>query len=213
MNITLDKIQERLKLEREKLSNGKQVSDKWIEKRANRLMKLVTEEMEESELDNIVADSIEDMEEVQANINAAMAAEAAKQKPTPKPKPTEKPKETETPKEVELPDDVKEMLAFYKQQKEATAITSKRDAIFNAAKGLNEVQKASFKKYLNDMTPEMDADPTELATKYVTKFTEIWTATVGDDTGTKDANGSKDTGSANVDFYKKFGTELKNRNC
>lgn len=215
MNITLEKIQERLKAERDKLTLGKQVSDKWIENRATRLSKLVTEEMEETEIDNLVADSIEDMQEVQANINTVMAAEAAK-KPKPKPslKPVEKPKEDEPVKtEIELPDDVKEMLEYYKQQKQTSAITAKRDAIFNAAKGLSETQKTAFKEYINDMNPDMEADANELATAYVAKFTKLFTAVVGNDTGTAAANGASENKSPNVDFYKSIGQQLKTKNC
>lgn len=202
MNITLEKIQERLKAEREKLTLGKQVSDKWIEKRAARLIKSVTEDMEESELDNIVTDSIEDMEDVQSNINKVMAEEAAKQKlPS---KATEPLANPEPHKDTELPDDVKEMLAFYKQQKEATAITSKREAICNAVKGLSDAQKNSFKEYVNEMTPPVDGNVDELAAQYMSKFTKIWAITIGDDTGTAGASGMG-TKAADKEFIESLG--------
>lgn len=207
--ITLEKIQERLKAEREKMTLGKQVSDKWIVKRSERLLKSVTEEMDDAEIDNLVADSVEDMNDMQANINSVMKEEAAKNAKTSTKSKTNEKTATETQTaQVELPDEVKEMLAYYKTQKQIKEVQAKRDAICNAVKGLNDSQKTSFREYINDINLDLEADTDELATQCMAKFSKIFSGSVADDTGIKGAGGTKADENPNAKLYESMGKEL-----
>ena len=78
--ITQEEILAQLKLERDKISPLKQVTDRYLEEKAKRLVSKVTEE---TVLTELVADTIEDIRDTQLTINSVLAEEAKKQPKTP----------------------------------------------------------------------------------------------------------------------------------
>ena len=83
--ITQEQILEKLKLERDKISPTKQVTDRCLEEKSKRLFNKVTEE---TVLDELVADTIEDIKDTQLTINSVLAEEAKKTKTEQKTKET-----------------------------------------------------------------------------------------------------------------------------
>lgn len=164
---TKEEILEKLKLERDKISPSKQVTDKWLEVKAERLFARQKEE-DEIELDDVVKDTVEDIKDTQANINSVMAAEAKK-------KPAEKTDVT-----PELPEEMKEMIEFYRAEKEAKQIAFKRNDLFAlVSKGLEGKQKDAMKQVVEDLTIGHDSDLSQLVdlckekhNKYTTLFAD-----------------------------------------
>lgn len=216
MAISKEKILQRLIDERKAITSGQDVSDKWIENRTERLLRSVTDEMTDDDIDSLVAISVEDMKEIQANINHKMKIEAQKRAlEEKKEKKVEKKEDVEKveEKKIELPEDVKEAIAYFKMQKEEKTLSERRKAVCAAAKGLNEKQKKAFEEYVNEMNPDQNVEPEQLAEMYVTKFTKIFGETVGNDTGTAGAGGdNRQTENPNAELYKKMGDAIRKRN-
>lgn len=215
--VSKEKILQRLMDERKAITSGQDVSDKWIENRTERLLRSVTDEMTDDDIDSLVAISIEDMKEIQANINHKMKIEAQKraleEKKEKKVEKKDEEKVEEKEKKIELPEDVKEAIAYFKMQKEEKTLTERRKAICSAAKGLNEKQKKAFEEYVNEMNPDQNAEPEQLAEMYVAKFTKIFAETIGNDTGTAGGGGdNKQKENPNAELYKKMGDEIRKRN-
>lgn len=172
---TKEQILEKLKMERDKISPSKQVTDKWLEVKAERLFARQKEE-DEIELDDVVKDTVEDIKDTQANINSVMAAEAKKKLDAEK---TKKPAEKAdvTP---ELPEEMKEMIEFYRAEKEAKQIAFKRNDLFAlVSKGLEGKQKDAMKQVVEDLTIGHDSDVSQLVdlckgkhNKYTTLFAD-----------------------------------------
>lgn len=215
--VSKEKILQRLMDERKAITSGQDVSDKWIENRTERLLRSVTDEMTDDDIDSLVAISIEDMKEIQANINHKMKIEAQKraleEKKEKKVEKKDEEKVEEKEKKIELPEDVKEAIAYFKMQKEEKTLTERRKAVCSAAKGLNEKQKKAFEEYVNEMNPDQNVEPEQLAEMYVAKFTKIFAETIGNDTGTAGGGGdTKQKENPNAELYKKMGDAIRKRN-
>lgn len=173
---TKEQILEKLKMERDKISPSKQVTDKWLEVKAERLFARQKEE-DEIELDDVVKDTVEDIKDTQANINSVMAAEAKKKLDAEK---TKKPAEKAdvTP---ELPEEMKEMIEFYRAEKEAKQIAFKRNDLFAlVSKGLEGKQKDAMKQIVDGLAINQDADVSILADsckETYNKFTTLFADT------------------------------------
>src|SRR5574344_2202170 len=73
--ITKEEILTRLMEERDKISKEKQITDKWIQVRADKLFEGVTEETDIEELSKF---TVEVMPEMQANMNSILKLESEK---------------------------------------------------------------------------------------------------------------------------------------
>lgn len=139
--ITKEEILTRLMEERDKISKEKQITDKWIQVRADKLFEGVTEE---TDIEDLIKFTIEVMPEMQANMNSILKLESEKikeelaKKFIPKDKPKD-PKEVKT--EFELPQEYQDALDFAMQFKAEKLANEKKQAAFNIAKkGIGENQ-------------------------------------------------------------------------
>ena len=162
------------KLTEKRNKDAKQVTDKWITERAKKLLTRVTEE---TVLDELVADSLEDMVDTQLTINSVLAEEA-KKNPKP-PKTPEPPKPTDPPK-VELPQEYVEMFEKIKAREAQDAIKARKEQIFNLTKTkVNEAQQAGLKRIIELQTINMEDSDDVISANIMQVYTDFQKDFVG----------------------------------
>lgn len=203
--INNEQIVAELKKKRDK--DAKQVSDKWIAKRAERLMSKVTEE---TVLEELIADSLDDLVDAQHAINSFAKEEAKKtNKPTDPPTPPN-PNDPNppTPPTFELPDEVKEIMKDYKERKAKEIIEAKKSVIFEKIKPkVNEKQQKALQLLL-DKEPIGETDDDDVVgEKVLRSFTEFHTSLIGE-SGVETATTTTTT-EDKAAHYKKLGADLR----
>ena len=159
--ITKEEILTRLMEERDKISKEKQITDKWIQVRADKLFEGVTEK---TDIEELIKFTVEVMPEMQANMNSILKLESEKikeelaKKIIPKDKPKD-PKEVK--KEFELPQEYQDALDFAKQFRAEKLANEKKQAAFNIAKkGIGENQLPLLQLTFNklNVSPEIETE-------------------------------------------------------
>lgn len=175
--ITQEEILAQLKLERDKISPLKQVTDRYLEEKAKRLFGRVTEE---TVLKDLIADTIEDIKDTQLTINSVLAEEAKKnsKKET---KTETKPKEVETQTQTHIPDEIKEFMESWKAEQKQKAIAAKKQQIFEAAKTkFNENQIPILKTVVEKFNFDFEQTDDVLLQTVITETTNFIKNTIGD---------------------------------
>jgi len=177
--ITQEQILEKLKLERDKISPTKQVTDRYLEEKSKRLFNKVTEE---TVLDELVADTIEDIKDTQLTINSVLAEEAKKTKTEQKTKETKTETKTEQKQEtMTIPDEMKEFMDSWKAEQKQKQINAKKEQIFNSAKGkFNDSQQAILKTVIDKFSFDFDQPDDVLQNTIIAETTNFIKATIGE---------------------------------
>lgn len=179
--ITQEEILAQLKLERDKISPLKQVTDRYLEEKAKRLFGRVTEE---TVLTDLIADTIEDIKDTQLTINSVLAEEAKKnpKKETKTETKTEtKPKEVETQTQTHIPDEIKEFMESWKAEQKQKAIAVKKQQILEAAKTkFNENQIPILKTVVEKFNFDFEQTDDVLLQTVITETTNFIKNTIGD---------------------------------
>lgn len=170
---TREEILRRLTEERDKISKEKQITDKWIQVRADKLFAEVTEE---TELENLIKFTIEVMPEMQANMNSVFKVESerikeelAKIKP-----PAVIKKEVEPEVKYELPQEAKDAIEFARQFQSEKLVGDKKKAAFEIAKmGIGENQLPLLKLELNKLNVSSDIESEKIAEMGLKNFNDI----------------------------------------
>ena len=174
--ITQEEILAQLKLERDKISPTKQVTDRYLEEKAKRLVSKVTEE---TVLTELIADTIEDIRDTQLTINSVLAEEAKKN-----PKTETKPKEVKTETEhktAEIPAEMKEFMESYKAEQKAKQINAKKQQILEAAKTkFSEPQQAILKTVVEKFNFDFEQADDVLLQSVITETTNFIKNTIGE---------------------------------
>lgn len=196
--ITQEEILAQLKLERDKISPSKQVTDRYLEEKAKRLVSKVTEE---TVLTELVADTIDDIRDTQLTINSVLAEEAKKQ-PKTETKPKEVKTETET-KTAEIPAEMKEFMESYKAEQKAKQITAKKQQILEAAKTkFSEPQQAILKTVVENFNLDFEQPDDVLLQSVITKTTDFIKNTIGEVTPQNPNGKNTNTNEELANFYK-----------
>lgn len=175
--ITQEEILAQLKLERDKISPLKQVTDRYLEEKAKRLFGRVTEE---TVLTDLIADTIEDIKDTQLTINSVLAEEA-KKNPKKETKTETKPKEVETQTQTQIPDEIKEFMESWKAEQEQKAIAAKKQQILEAAKTkFNENQIPILKTVVEKFNFDFEQTDDVLLQTVITETTNFIKNTIGD---------------------------------
>ena len=175
--ITQEEILAQLKLERDKISPLKQVTDRYLEEKAKRLFGRVTEE---TVLTDLIADTIEDIKDTQLTINSVLAEEA-KKNPKKETKTETKPKEVETQTQTQIPDEVKEFMESWKAEQKQKAIAAKKQQILEAAKTkFNENQIPILKTVVEKFNFDFEQTDDVLLQTVITETTNFIKNTIGD---------------------------------
>lgn len=175
--ITQEEILAQLKLERDKISPLKQVTDRYLEEKAKRLFGRVTEE---TVLTDLIADTIEDIKDTQLTINSVLAEEA-KKNPKKETKTETKPKEVETQTQTHIPDEIKEFMESWKAEQKQKAIAAKKQQIFEAAKTkFNENQIPILKTVVEKFNFDFEQTDDVLLQTVITETTNFIKNTIGD---------------------------------
>ena len=176
--ITQEEILAQLKLERDKISPLKQVTDRYLEEKAKRLFSKVTEE---TVLTDLIADTIEDIKDTQLTINSVLAAEAEKN-----PKPPTPPKTPPTPPAnpnptVEIPEEMKEFMESWKAEQKQKTIAAKKQQMIEAAKvKFNENQIPILKTVVEKFNFDFEQTDDVLLQTVITETTNFIKNTIGD---------------------------------
>lgn len=175
--ITQEEILAQLKLERDKISPLKQVTDRYLEEKAKRLFGRVTEE---TVLTDLIADTIEDIKDTQLTINSVLAEEA-KKNPKKETKTETKTKEVETQTQTHIPDEIKEFMESWKAEQKQKAIAAKKQQIFEAAKTkFNENQIPILKTVVEKFNFDFEQTDDVLLQTVITETTNFIKNTIGD---------------------------------
>ena len=177
--ITQEQILEKLKLERDKISPTKQVTDRYLEEKSKRLFNKVTEE---TVLDELVADTIEDIKDTQLTINSVLAEEAKKTKTEQKTKETKTETKTEQKQEtMTIPDEMKEFMDSWKAEQKQKQINAKKEQIFNLTKEkFNEQQQAILKTVIDKFGLDYTLTDDVLQSTIITETTNLIKSTIGE---------------------------------
>ena len=196
--ITQEEILAQLKLERDKISPLKQVTDRYLEEKAKRLVSKVTEE---TVLTELIADTIEDIRDTQLTINSVLAEEAKKN-----PKTETKPKEVKTETEhktAEIPAEMKEFMESYKAEQKAKQITAKKQQILEAAKTkFSETQQPILKTVVEKFNFDFEQADDVLLQSVITETTNFIKNTIGDVTP-QNPNGTQKPDDLRNEYAKK----------
>ena len=183
--ITQEEILAQLKLERDKISPFKQVTDRYLEEKAKRLFGRVTEE---TVLMDLIADTIEDIKDTQLTINSVLAEEA-KKNPKKETKTETKPKEVETQTQTHIPDEIKEFMESWKAEQKQKVLAAKKQQIFEAAKTkFNENQIPILKTVVEKFNFDFEQTDDVLLQTVITETTNFIKNTIGDITPQKPNN-------------------------
>lgn len=172
--ITKEEILTRLMEERDKISKEKQITDKWIQVRADKLFEGVTEE---TDIEELIKFTIEVMPEMQANMNSILKLESEKikeelaKKIIPKDK-LKDPKEVKT--EFELPQEYQDALDFAKQFRAEKLANEKKQAAFNIAKkGIGENQLPLLQLTFNKLNVSSEIETEAIVEMGLKDFNDI----------------------------------------
>lgn len=172
--ITKEEILTRLMEERDKISKEKQITDKWIQVRADKLFEGVTEE---TDIEELIKFTIEVMPEMQANMNSILKLESEKikeelaKKIIPKDK-LKDPKEVKT--EFELPQEYQDALDFAMQFKAEKLANEKKQAAFNIAKkGIGENQLPLLQLTFNKLNVSSEIETEAIVEMGLKDFNDI----------------------------------------
>ena len=175
--ITQEEILAQLKLERDKISPLKQVTDRYLEEKAKRLFSKVTEE---TVLTELVADTIEDIRDTQLTINSVLAEEA-KKKPKPETKPKDVETQTQTQTQVQIPEEMKEFMESWKAEQKQKTIAAKKQQMIEAAKvKFNENQIPILKTVVEKFNFDFEQTDDVLLQTVITETTNFIKNTIGD---------------------------------
>lgn len=196
--ITQEEILAQLKLERDKISPLKQVTDRYLEEKAKRLVNKVTEE---TVLTELVADTIEDIRDTQLTINSVLAEEAKKN-----PKTETKAKEVETKTETktaEIPNEMKEFMESWKAEQKTKQITAKKQQILEAAKTkFSDNQQSILKTVVEKFNFDFEQADDVLLQSVITETTNFIKNTIGDVTP-QNPNGTQKPDDLTNEYAKK----------
>ena len=196
--ITQEEILAQLKLERDKISPLKQVTDRYLEEKAKRLVSKVTEE---TVLTELVADTIEDIRDTQLTINSVLAEEAKKN-----PKTETKTKEVETKTETktaEIPNEMKEFMESWKAEQKTKQITAKKQQILEAAKTkFSDNQQSILKTVVEKFNFDFEQADDVLLQSVITETTNFIKNTIGDVTP-QNPNGTQKPDDLTNEYAKK----------
>lgn len=196
--ITQEQILAQLKLERDKISPLKQVTDRYLEEKAKRLVSKVTEE---TVLTELVADTIEDIRDTQLTINSVLADEAKKN-----PKTETKAKEVETKTETkiaEIPNEMKEFMESWKAEQKTKQITAKKQQILEAAKEkFSDNQQSILKTVVEKFNFDFEQADDVLLQSVITETTNFIKNTIGDVTP-QNPNGTQKPDDLTNEYAKK----------
>lgn len=196
--ITQEQILAQLKLERDKISPLKQVTDRYLEEKAKRLVSKVTEE---TVLTELVADTIEDIRDTQLTINSVLAEEAKKN-----PKTETKAKEVETKTETktaEIPNEMKEFMESWKAEQKTKQITAKKQQILEAAKTkFSDNQQSILKTVVEKFNFDFEQADDVLLQSVITETTNFIKNTIGDVTP-QNPNGTQKPDDLTNEYAKK----------
>lgn len=177
MTITQEQILEHLKLERDKISPLKQVTDRYLEEKAKRLFTKVTDE---TVLTDLVADTIEDIKDTQLTINSVLAEEAKKNPKTPTP-PKTPPIPPTNPPTMEVPEEMKQFMESYKADQKAKTIQAKKEQILEAAKTkFSETQIPILKTVVDKFHFDFEQADDLLLQSVITETTNFIKNTIGE---------------------------------
>ena len=172
--ITKEEILTRLMEERDKISKEKQITDKWIQVRADKLFEGVTEE---TDIEELIKFTVEVMPEMQANTNSILKLESEKikeelaKKIIPKNK-LKDPKEVKT--EFELPQEYQDALDFAKQFRAEKLANEKKQAAFNIAKkGIGENQLPLLQLTFNKLNVSSEIETEAIVEMGLKDFNDI----------------------------------------
>lgn len=171
--ITREEILRRLTEERDKISKEKQITDKWLQVRADKLFAEVTEE---TELENLIKFTIEVMPEMQANMNSVFKVESEriKEELAKTKTPEVIKKEVEPEVKYELPQEAKDAIEFAKQFQSEKLVGDKKKAAFEIAKmGIGENQLPLLKLELNKLNVSSDIESEKIAEMGLKNFNDI----------------------------------------
>ena len=196
--ITQEQILAQLKLERDKISPLKQVTDRYLEEKAKRLVNKVTEE---TVLTELVVDTIEDIKDTQLTINSVLADEAKKN-----PKTETKAKEVETKTETktaEIPNEMKEFMESWKAEQKTKQITAKKQQILEAAKTkFSDNQQSILKTVVEKFNFDFEQSDDVLLQSVITETTNFIKNTIGDVTP-QNPNGTQKPDDLTNEYAKK----------
>lgn len=196
--ITQEQILAQLKLERDKISPLKQVTDRYLEEKAKRLVNKVTEE---TVLTELIADTIEDIKDTQLTINSVLAEEAKKN-----PKTETKAKEVETKTETktaEIPNEMKEFMESWKAEQKTKQITAKKQQILEAAKTkFSDNQQSILKTVVEKFNFDFEQADDVLLQSVITETTNFIKNTIGDVTP-QNPNGTQKPDDLTNEYAKK----------
>lgn len=170
---TREEILRRLTEERDKISKEKQITDKWLQVRADKLFAEVTEE---TELENLIKFTIEVMPEMQANMNSVFKVESEriKEELAKTKTPEVIKKEVEPEVKYELPQEAKDAIEFAKQFQSEKLVGDKKKAAFEIAKmGIGENQLPLLKLELNKLNVSSDIESEKIAEMGLKNFNDI----------------------------------------
>lgn len=170
---TREEILRRLTEERDKISKEKQITDKWIQVRADKLFAEVTEE---TELENLIKFTIEVMPEMQANMNSVFKVESEriKEELAKTKTPEVIKKEVEPEVKYELPQEAKDAIEFARQFQSEKLVGDKKKAAFEIAKmGIGENQLPLLKLELNKLNVSSDIELEKIAEMGLKNFNDI----------------------------------------
>lgn len=200
--ITKEEILTRLMEERDKISKEKQITDKWIQVRADKLFESVTEE---TEIEDLIKFTIDVMPEMQANMNSIFKIESeriknelAKQNKLKKIKEVEE-EETET--KFELPQEYKDALDFAKQFRAEKLVSEKKKEAFEIAKkGIGENQLPLLQLTFNKLNVSSDFETEAIAEMGLKDFNDILQLGITP-TNIESAQNTKDATDKNMATY------------
>ena len=170
---TREEILRRLTEERDKISKEKQITDKWLQVRADKLFAEVTEE---TELENLIKFTIEVMPEMQANMNSVFKVESEriKEELAKTKTPEVIKKEVEPEVKYELPQEAKDAIEFARQFQSEKLVGDKKKAAFDIAKiGIGENQLPLLKLELNKLNVSSDIESEKIAEMGLKNFNDI----------------------------------------
>lgn len=170
---TREEILRRLTEERDKISKEKQITDKWLQVRADKLFAEVTEE---TELENLIKFTIEVMPEMQANMNSVFKVESEriKEELAKTKMPEVIKKEVEHEVKYELPQEAKDAIEFARQFQSEKLVGDKKKAAFEIAKmGIGENQLPLLKLELNKLNVSSDIESEKIAEMGLKNFNDI----------------------------------------
>lgn len=172
--ITKEEILKRLMEERDKISKEKQITDKWIQVRADKLFEGVTEE---TDIEELIKFTVEVMPEMQANMNSILKLESEKIKEELAKKiiPKDKLKDIKEVKtEFELPQEYQDALDFAKQFRAEKLANEKKQAAFNIAKkGIGENQLPLLQLTFNKLNVSSEIETEAIVEMGLKDFNDI----------------------------------------